>query len=114
MFFSARSDGKGVAMAFVRAAAVAAVAPGVGQSVVVNGKRLALFLADGRYYALDDECPHRGAPLSEGECAGGEVICPWHDSRFDLATGAVKCLPAKRGVTSYPVQVVGDEIQVEI
>ncbi len=101
-------------MSFVRAAAVGEVAPGVGKAVVVNGRRLALFLTDGRYYALDEECPHRGAPLSDGECLGGELICPWHDARFDLATGAVKGPPAYRGVTSYPVRVVGDEIQVDV
>jgi 3-phenylpropionate/trans-cinnamate dioxygenase ferredoxin component len=101
-------------MSFVRAAAVGEVAPGVGKAVQVGGRRLALFLVDGRYYALDEECPHRGAPLSEGECAGAELICPWHDARFDLATGAVQCPPAKRGVTSYPVRIVGDEIQVDV
>ena len=56
----------------------------------------------------------RNAPLAEGDCEGKEVICPWHGARFDLGTGAALCAPAARGVKAYPVQVVGDEVQVDI
>ena len=101
-------------MAFVKAAAVADVAPGVGKPVEVAGRRLALFLTEGQYYAIDATCPHRGAPLDEGECIGSEVICPWHDARFDLKTGAHLCPPARNGVRSYPVRVNGNDIEVDV
>jgi nitrite reductase/ring-hydroxylating ferredoxin subunit len=101
-------------MAFVKVATVAEVPPGSAMQVSVQGKKLALFNLGGTFYALEDECPHRGAPLSEGECEGTEVLCPWHGARFDLKTGAHLSPPASRGVAAFKVQVVGDEVQADV
>jgi nitrite reductase (NADH) small subunit len=38
-------------------------------------------------YALDDRCPHKGGPLSNGIVHGSSVTCPLHNWVFDLATG---------------------------
>ncbi|MBS8261035.1 nitrite reductase (NAD(P)H) small subunit [Roseibium polysiphoniae] len=54
-------------------------------------------------YALDDRCPHKGGPLSNGIVHGSSVTCPLHNWVFDLATGlaqgadegAVLTTPAK-------------------
>jgi nitrite reductase/ring-hydroxylating ferredoxin subunit/uncharacterized membrane protein len=54
--------------------------------------------------ALADRCSHRGGPLSEGTVEGGCVTCPWHGSRFDLATGAVVEGPASVAQPSYEVR----------
>jgi len=101
-------------MAFTKVATVQEVAPGTGKAVTVNGKQVAVFNVGGTFYALEDRCPHRGAPLSDGTCAGTEVICPWHGARFDLTTGAHLSPPAPRGVAPYKVQVVGDEVQLDV
>jgi nitrite reductase/ring-hydroxylating ferredoxin subunit len=101
-------------MAFVKVATVAEVPPGRGKQVSVNGRQVALFNVAGTFYALEDVCSHRGAPLSEGECEGTEVICPWHGAQFDLTTGAHLSPPATRGVAAFKVQVVGDEVQVDV
>jgi nitrite reductase/ring-hydroxylating ferredoxin subunit len=60
---------------------------GTGRAFEVAGRRLAVFLHDGRPYALDDECPHQGASLGGGVLSRGEVTCPWHSFHFDLCTG---------------------------
>jgi nitrite reductase/ring-hydroxylating ferredoxin subunit len=101
-------------MSFTKVAAVADVPPGQARQAKVGGRTLAVFNVNGTLYALDDTCPHRGGPLSEGEVVGGEVVCPWHAARFDLASGHNLSPPAPRGVQSYPVRVVGDEIQVDL
>jgi nitrite reductase/ring-hydroxylating ferredoxin subunit len=101
-------------MAFVKAATVAELQPGKGKQVAISDKQIALFNIDGAFYAIEDQCTHRGAPLSEGECEGTEVTCPWHGARFDLKTGAHLSPPAPRGVTAFRVQVVGDEVQVDV
>jgi nitrite reductase/ring-hydroxylating ferredoxin subunit len=75
---------------------------------------IGVFNVNGAFYAIDDTCTHRGASLSEGECEGTEVICPWHGARFDLVSGANRSPPASRGVASYSVQVVGDEVQIDV
>src|SRR5262245_29648546 len=101
-------------MAFTRVAAVGEVPEGEGRQVTAGGKVVAVFNAGGTFYVLDDACPHRGASLGEGFVEGTEVACPLHGARFDLATGAHLCPPARSGVRSYPVRVVGDEVQAEL
>lgn len=101
-------------MAFTKVATVQEVAPGKSKQVTAGKKTIALFNVNGAFHAIDDTCPHRGAPLWEGTVAGNEVMCPWHGARFDLTTGAHLCPPARGGVASYKVQVVGDEIQVDV
>ncbi len=101
-------------MAFVTVARLDTLTPGKGICVEAGGKKLALFLVDGRCYAIDEICTHRNAPLHEGTCYGTEVVCPYHGARFDLATGAHRSPPAKTGVKAYAVQVVENEVQVEV
>lgn len=48
------------------------------------GRDLALWRdANGRPRVLDNHCPHRGAPLSEGVVHGEELACSYHGWRFD-------------------------------
>lgn len=101
-------------MAFVRVASVGEVAPGLGKQVTVNGRKIGLFNANGVYYAIDDVCPHRGAPLSEGDCEGTEVFCPLHGASFDLTTGANLSPPASTGVQCFAVQISGDNVLIDV
>ena len=86
----------------------------VGKLVEAAGKRIAIFNLGGKYYAIEDTCPHRGGPLSEGMLAEDEVICPWHGSRFKVKTGVVLTPPAQRNVKSFPVRIVGTDVEVQI
>ena len=61
---------------------------------------------------LAERCSHRGGPLSEGSVADGCVTCPWHGSRFDLATGDAVQGPAVVGQPSYEVREGGGAIEV--
>lgn len=65
-------------------------------------------------YAIDNLCTHDNGPLGEGRLVNGTVECPRHGARFDVKTGAVKALPAVRPVRSYPVEVAGEEVSVEV
>lgn len=76
--------------------------------------RLALFKVEGRIFAIDDVCPHDGAPLSEGTLDSTTIICPWHNAEFDVTCGKVLCPPAVEEVKSHPVFVSGDSIEVEL
>jgi nitrite reductase (NADH) small subunit len=50
---------------------------------------------DGQVFALNDACPHKGGPLSQGLVHGHAVACPLHNWSIDLATG--EPLGADRG-----------------
>lgn len=86
---------------------------GTAKAVPVGAKTIALFHHDGVIHALDDVCPHMGASLATGRVAEGVVTCPWHAWRFRLCDGVWMNSP-KVKTGSYPVRVVGEEIQVEV
>lgn len=85
-----------------------------GICVEVEGQRIALFQVDGEVYAIDDLCTHEQASLSEGEIEDGQVECPWHGAAFDLRTGRCTAPPADDDVPTYPVRLVGDDIEIEL
>lgn len=61
---------------------------------------------------LAERCSHRGGPLSGGEVSEGCITCPWHGSRFDLATGSVRQGPAVVGQPAYEVRETDEGISV--
>jgi nitrite reductase/ring-hydroxylating ferredoxin subunit/uncharacterized membrane protein len=63
-------------------------------------------------FVLADRCTHRGGPLSEGEIADGHVTCPWHCSRFSLATGAVAEGPAVAPQPAYETRASPEGLYV--
>jgi len=95
-------------------ARAADVPSGTGQCIEVEGRKIALFNIDGRFYAVDETCTHRGGPLSQGDVEGRQVTCPWHGARFDLETGNVLGPPAPRPVGAYRVIVEGDRVKLEL
>ncbi|MFQ5847394.1 MAG: Rieske (2Fe-2S) protein [Candidatus Methylomirabilales bacterium] len=99
---------------FVKVATTSEVASGQAKRVEVDGKVIALFNLEGTYHAIDNSCPHRGGPLSEGPVEGEVVTCPWHGSKFSAKSGDVLTPPAQTGVSSYHVRVSGVDIEVEI
>lgn len=62
----------------------------IGQSrcFVVHDQDIALVRPrTGGLFALENRCPHRRGPLSEGIVGGGQIVCPLHGHKFDLLTG---------------------------
>ncbi len=74
-----------------------------------TGKIAVFRTAEDRVFALEDRCPHKGGPLSQGIVHGTAVTCPLHNWVISLETG--KALGADEGsVRTIPVKVEGDEI----
>lgn len=69
-------------------------------------------LADGTPVALDDRCPHRWAPLSQGKIVNDQIVCPYHGMEFG-ADGVCtkvptqKTVPGSAKVQSYPLWETG-------
>ena len=68
----------------------------------------------GAFYAIDNICTHEYAELSDGHVEGEEIVCPWHGARFSVRTGLVTSPPAYENLNTYPVQVIGGMVQVDI
>ncbi len=84
------------------------------RQVRAAGQTLALFGVASAVYAIDDTCPHRGCPLSDGDLDGATLTCTCHGSQFDVRTGALVRGPATTGVRSYPVAIEEGEVRVEV
>lgn len=68
---------------------------------------------DDRVYAIDDTCPHKNGPLSEGIVHGASVTCPLHNWVFSLETGMAQ--GADQGqVNTYEIRVDGGRILLDI
>jgi nitrite reductase (NADH) small subunit len=66
---------------------------------------------DDRVYAIEDRCPHRGGPLSEGIVSGDRVACPLHGQCVELATGRMVA-PDEGQVRTFAAQVLDGRVQV--
>jgi 3-phenylpropionate/trans-cinnamate dioxygenase ferredoxin subunit len=75
---------------------------------------IAVFNADGDFYAVEDTCTHQDASLSNGFLEGCFVECPLHAAMFDLRTGMPTCLPAKRPLRTFPVTVASGVVYVDV
>ena len=85
---------------------------GEGRSITLDGRRIAIFRSAAGWFALDAACPHRGGPLADGIVCDNAVICPLHERRYDLATGAA--LNAGDAVTAHTVQLQGERVFVTL
>jgi naphthalene 1,2-dioxygenase ferredoxin component len=83
-------------------------------SVLAAGKEIALYEVDGAIFATDNLCTHGAARLSDGFLEGNEIECPLHQGRFDVCTGKAMCAPLTADIRTYPVQIKGQRIWLQI
>ena len=77
-----------------------------------DGKTVAVFrTAADTVFALHDQCPHKGGPLSQGIVFGESVACPLHNWCIDLASGTAAA-PDEGSVERFPVAVVDGMVEL--
>jgi nitrite reductase/ring-hydroxylating ferredoxin subunit/uncharacterized membrane protein len=64
-------------------------------------------------FALKETCSHAGGPLSQGALDGDSIICPWHQSTFRLADGAVRHGPASTRQVAYRARINAGQVEVQ-
>jgi nitrite reductase/ring-hydroxylating ferredoxin subunit/uncharacterized membrane protein len=88
---------------------------GVPLRADVNGHAIVLLREQGGgLCAFQEFCTHRCGPLSEGTVEDGQIICPWHRSRFDVHTGKPTHGPAKVDLKVYAVREQGSRTEIEL
>ncbi len=81
------------------------------KTVTAKHKGLCLTHFEGKFSALDNQCPHQGGPLGEGSIENGLLRCPWHGWDYHPCTG----LPPggfDDGVEVYPTKEQNEAIYV--
>jgi nitrite reductase/ring-hydroxylating ferredoxin subunit len=87
--------------------------PGTAREFQADGKLIALFNVEGKFFAVGNTCLHRGGPLGQGALEGEVVTCPWHGWKFNVATGEA-VFNGQIKVQTYEVKVEGEDITVEL
>lgn len=85
---------------------------GQPQGVEVSNVRVVVVRSGDRIHALGDECAHLGGPLSEGWVYRDCLVCPWHGSRFELATGRAVRGPATAPVPTFECRVTDGRVEI--
>ena len=69
--------------------------------------------AEDEVFALEDRCPHKGGPLSQGIVYGRKVACPLHNWNIQLDDGNAVA-PDQGCAKSFPVRVENGEVFLQI
>jgi nitrite reductase/ring-hydroxylating ferredoxin subunit len=98
---------------FVRVAELKDVPEGTPKAVKVDGRSIALFQHEGRFYATDNQCPHMGYPLTRGRVRNGVLTCDWHGWSYDMNGGG--CFTGGcDDLDTFPVEVRDSSIYIDV
>jgi 3-phenylpropionate/trans-cinnamate dioxygenase ferredoxin component len=101
-------------MSFERACSLDEFRDGEAVAATIGDQDVAVARDGDEVFAVEDTCSHAYVPLSEGEVEGCTVECWLHGSRFDLRTGKPTGLPATEPVATFPVEVRGNDVYVDV
>ena len=81
--------------------------------VIAGDTTIAIFrTAEREVYALEDKCPHKQGPLSQGIVHDGCVTCPLHNWVISVKTGEAQGADEGK-VKSFPVRLDGEIILLD-
>ena len=89
------------------------IANGTGELFELDGKKIAVFNVDGKFFAIDNTCKHKGGFLVDGALKNNTITSPLHRWQYDLATGECLINPSVK-LDTYSVKVEGDNITLVI
>ena len=89
--------------------------PKLGSRVVRSSKGdIAVFRTeDDRVFALHNQCPHKGGPLSQGIVYGDKVACPLHSWKISLVSGDAE-EPDEGHTACFAVKVEDGTVYLEL
>src|SRR4029077_12675085 len=82
--------------------------------VSVGEEQIALYKLGGELYPPQNICTRAFVVLSDGGLDGEAIECPLHAGRFEVKTGKGLGPPIPCDIKTYPVRVVGDDVQVQL
>jgi nitrite reductase (NADH) small subunit len=86
-----------------------------GRAVKVGSREIAIFNLGDRFLAVENRCPHKGGPLSDGIVSGAAVVCPLHAWKISLETGkGVNGPSALSCVETFRTRVEGGIVLLEL
>ena len=88
--------------------------PNFGKKVIsVSGQEVLFINIKGSIFAVENECPHQGSPLTGAVVKDGYLACPRHGYRFNLTDGSCSEHP-EFTLRTYKVELQGDDILINL
>jgi MocE subfamily Rieske [2Fe-2S] domain protein len=84
------------------------------EQIIVGELAVAVYRAEGQFYATQDLCTHEHAYLSDGVLIDCVVECPFHQGRFDVRTGAALGAPVIVPLKTFPIKLLDGKIYVRV
>ncbi len=101
-------------MTWVKIANKDEIYEGNGKEVTVNGQRIALFLSNNKYYAIEALCRHQDGSLAPGKVQGEVVECPLHFWHYNIRTGELLDYIDGVKLDTFDIEVRKNEIYLDI
>jgi nitrite reductase/ring-hydroxylating ferredoxin subunit len=101
-------------MTWVKIANKNEIREGNGKEVHVNGQRIALFLSNNKYYAIEALCRHQDGSLAPGKIEGEVVECPLHFWHYNIRTGELLDYMEGVKLNTFDVEVRKNEIYLDV
>ena len=97
-------------MAWIKIAQTIEIPENKGKEVEVNGNRVAIFHANGRFYALEALCRHQDGSLAPGKINGEVVECPLHFWHYNIRTGELLDYLKDVKLETYNLDIRGNDM----
>ena len=101
-------------MAWIKIAQTIEIPENKGKEVEVNGNRVAIFHANGRFYALEALCRHQDGSIAPGKINGEVVECPLHFWHYNIRTGELLDYLKDVKLETYNLDIRGNDIFIDI
>lgn len=83
-------------------------------AVALGEDRLLLLREGDTVHVLENRCSHDNGDMTNSRLVNGCVECPRHGARFDIATGAVRSMPAIVGIKHFSSEIRDGDIYVDL
>ena len=100
--------------AFVPVAPISDIPQNGGRAFTVKGRSILLCGAEGKVFAVENQCSHAQAALEGGRVRGCHIICPVHGVRFDLRDGTPKGDLTRVAIRTYSVVIEDGMVKVAV
>lgn len=101
-------------MSWTKVGSLTELPKGTMKQVAVDDIDIAIYHTEEGLYATSDICTHASAYLTDGKLSGCIVECPKHGGKFDVTTGQPKAFPCVIPVETFPVELRGEELWIDV
>jgi 3-phenylpropionate/trans-cinnamate dioxygenase ferredoxin subunit len=90
------------------------LAPGEKRVVQIGDREILVCRTAERYFALASRCTHAAWPLADEPVEGAQILCTLHGARFDMRDGCPLSGPARKPLSTYPIELRDGELYVSL